>query len=55
MSIISCVVSEKWSATHIIFGHFGLFFALLPPTNPENPNFGKMKKSLEILSLMYGS
>ena len=27
-----------------IFSHFGLFFALLPPSNPERQNFEKMKK-----------
>ena len=27
-----------------IFCHFGPFFALLPPNNPKNQNFEKMKK-----------
>ena len=35
---------EIWSATDRIFCHFGPFFALLPPNNPENQNYGKMKK-----------
>ena len=26
-----------------IFCHFGPFFALLPPNNPKNQNFEKMK------------
>ena len=34
-----------WSATDIIFYHFGPIFALLSPNNPpENRNFEKMKK-----------
>ena len=33
-----------------IFYQFGPFFALLPPNNPKNQNFEKMKKSLEISS-----
>ena len=28
----------------IFIFHLGLFFALLPPNNPENQNFTKMKK-----------
>ena len=31
--------------TEIIFCHLGPFFALLPPNNPENQNFEKMKKT----------
>ena len=27
-----------------VFYHFVLFFALLPPNNPQNQNFDKMKK-----------
>ena len=48
------MVPEIWSATDVIFCHFGLFFALLPPpppishppppNNPENQKFEKMKK-----------
>ena len=34
-----------------MYGHFGPFFALLPPPyNPEHQNFEKKKKLLEILS-----
>ena len=29
-----------------IFGHFGLFFTVLSPDNPENQNFEKMNKIL---------
>ena len=36
--------SQIWSATDRIFCHFGLFFVLLPPNNPKNQNFEKMKK-----------
>ena len=27
------------------FSHFGPFFTLLPPNNPENQNFEEMKKN----------
>ena len=39
---------EISGTTDIIVCHFGLFFALLPPTspnNPENNNFEKVKKA----------
>ena len=45
MTILQCIVSEILSATDRTFCHFGLFFALLPPRNPENQNFEKMKKA----------
>ena len=46
------MVSEILSATDRTFCHFGLFFALLPPRNPENQNFEKMKKAPgDIISL----
>ena len=38
------MVLEIWNTTDKIFCHFGLFFALLLPKNPENQNFEKMKK-----------
>ena len=38
---------EIWSTTDIIFSHFGPFFALLLPNNPENQNLKKMKKMPE--------
>ena len=43
--IILCyTVREIWCMTDVIF-HFGLFFALLPPSNNlETQNFEKMKK-----------
>ena len=46
------MVPEISSTTDRFFFHFGKFFAHLPPKNPKNQNFEKMKKkSLEILSL----
>ena len=49
-TVIWCMVPEISSTTDIIFSHFGLFFAILPPPpplskNPENQNFEKMKKT----------
>ena len=44
--MIKCyTVPEIWSATDRIFYHSGPLFALLPPINPENQNFEKMKKA----------
>ena len=39
------MVPEIWSGMGRTFCHFGLFFALLPPNNPKNQNFEKMKKT----------
>ena len=39
------MVLEIWSATDRIFCHFGPFYALLPPNNPKNQNFEKMKET----------
>ena len=39
------MVPEIWSTTDRIFCHSGPFFALLPPIDPENQNFEKMKKA----------
>ena len=39
------MVPEIWNATDIISCHFGLFFALLTPNNPENQSLEKMKKN----------
>ena len=47
MMVIWCIVPEIWSMTDRIFCHFRLFFALLPPNNPENQNFEKMKKNTQ--------
>ena len=44
MTIIWCMVPEIWSVTDNIFCHFGPFFALLPPNNPKNKTFEKVKK-----------
>ena len=43
---------ELWSATDRFFCHYGLFFALLPPMDPESQNFEKMKKTLEDITLL---
>ena len=40
------MVTEMWSGTDRFFCHFGPVFALLPPNNPENKNFEKIKKTL---------
>ena len=38
------MVPEIWSVTDRIFCHLGLFLFLLPPYNPKNQNFKKLKK-----------
>ena len=38
------MVPEMQNETDIIFCHYGLFFALLPPCNLENKNFVRIKK-----------
>ena len=64
LTIIWCKAPEIWSATDRAFCHFGLFFVLLPPNNPENQNLEKWKKCWEIMlhictinenHMMYGS
>ena len=50
VTVIWCMIPEIWSLTDRIFCHFGLFFAFLPPNNPENQNFEKKKKSMELSS-----
>ena len=60
------MVSQIWSATDKLFCHSRPFFALLPPMDPENQNFGKMNNTsddiiiLQMLTIndshmMYGS
>ena len=44
MTIIWCMIPEIWSATDIIFCHFGLLFALLPPLQPKKLKFWKTEK-----------
>ena len=46
-----CMVPETWSVADRIFCHFGLLFAHLPPNNPENQNFEKMKSPGNIIIL----
>ena len=38
------MVPEILSATEKNFCHLGQFFVVLPPNNPKNQNFEKMKK-----------
>ena len=42
-----CMIPKISSTTDIIFCHFGLFFALLPPNSLKNENTKKWKKHLE--------
>ena len=49
MIIIWCMVPEIWSTTDN-FLSFWTIFCPLPPMDPENQNFEKMKKHLKILS-----
>ena len=44
MKIIWCMVPEIWSMTDRIFCYCGPLFALLPPYQPKNQNFKKLKK-----------
>ena len=44
MTIIWCIIPEIWSAIDRIFCHSGPILALLPPMDPENQNFEKMKE-----------
>ena len=44
---------EIWNAMNRFFCHFGPFFAFLPPNNPKNHNFGKMKKRLGDIIILY--
>ena len=43
MIVTWCIVPEIWNTIVRIFGHFGPFFAFLPPDNLKNQNFEKMK------------
>ena len=43
--IICYTIPEIWHMTDVtVIFHFGLFFALLPPTSPKNENFKKNEK-----------
>ena len=44
MTIKWCMVPEILSVIDRLFCHYGQFFAHLPPKNPKNHNFEKMKK-----------
>ena len=39
------MLHEICNTTDIIFCHFGPLYAILPPENPENENFEKIKKN----------
>ena len=44
------MVPEMWTATDLIFCHFGLFLVLLPPNSLKNQNLKKIgKKSGDII------
>ena len=43
----------RYRVRHRIFCHFWPFFALLPPNNPENQNFEKMKKASGDIILLH--
>ena len=45
LTITWCMVPEMLSVMERIFCHFGSFFSLLCPNNPENQNFDKLKKT----------
>ena len=47
------MVPEIWSVTDRIFCHFGPLFALLPPNNPKNENFEKMKNKPENIIILH--
>ena len=47
------MVPEIWSEMDRIFCHFLPFFALLPPNNPENQNFEKMKNAPEKVTILH--
>ena len=52
--IICCTVPVIRHVVDVIFiFHLGLFFALLPPNNPENQNFTKMKKMLGDITILH--
>ena len=53
MTIIWCIAPEILSATDRIFCHSGLFFAPLPPMDPENQNFEKLKKTPEDINILH--
>ena len=53
ITIIWCMFPETWSVRSRIFCHFWQFFTLLPPNNPENQNFKKMKKTPEDIIILH--
>ena len=53
MTIIWCMVPEIWSMTERIFCHFGPFFSLFTPNNPENQSFEKMNKTPGDITILH--
>ena len=53
MTIIWCMVPEIWSMTKRIFCHFGPFFSLFTPNNPENQSFEKMNKTPGDITILH--
>ena len=51
ITIIRCMLPEKWNMTHIIFCHFGPFFAFLPHYWSQKQNLGMLKKPGDIILL----
>ena len=47
------MVPEIWNATDRILFHFQPYFAVLPPKNPTNQNFEKMKKNPEDIIILH--
>ena len=45
VTIIWYIVPQIWSATDIIFCHYGPFFALFPPYGPRKSKFWKNEKN----------
>ena len=52
-TIIRGTVPEIQSETNRIFCHFGSFFAILSPHNPDNQNFEKMKRASGDVTILH--
>ena len=44
------MVTEIWCTTDFFFVILGHFLPFYPPNNPKNQNFGKIKKTIIIIS-----
>ena len=49
MRVIWCTITEIWSATDIL----DCFFSFIPPNNPKNQNFEKMKKQSGAIIILH--